>query len=162
MQLRVAKLFVFSVLSLCPYLSWAIGQDQAESMVIVQSWAERAQQQCYMKIHFDTFEYQDCIDHLASNEKGSPYKELGIYYFAYVGAMDSVRTGMYGANNTAWYFLKRFRRLQQNLRIDDVALCETVPGNCDIRIPQVIAMSKSRPPKPIDRNQPVLDTLHQH
>ncbi len=116
----------------------------------IKGGAESAQQQCFMKIHFDTIQYQDCIDELAERQMNSSPQKLGTYYFAYVGAMDAVRTGMYGSYNTAWYFLQRFRKIQRTLGIDDRSLCTTVPGNCDIRLSQIDQMRKMPQPAPID------------
>ena len=144
------------------YAPLVFSQPQADKLDVVKVWAEKAQQQCFMKIHFDTFAYQDCLVSMAKEEAGNKSRELGIYYFAYVGAMDSVRTGMYGSKNTAWYFLKRVQKLQQQLGIDNASLCTTVPGNCEIRIPQMIAMAKALPPKSVDRDGAVPGGMHQH
>ena len=150
------------IVSLLIYSPLVFSQSQSDKLDTVRVWADKAQQQCFMKIHFDTFAYQDCLVLMAKEEAGNKPRELGIYYFAYVGAMDSVRTGMYGSKNTAWYFLKRFQKLQKALGIDDQSLCATVPGNCEIRIAQTIAMAKSSPPKPVDRDGAVPGGMHQH
>ena len=135
---------------------------QSSNIDVVRVWAENAQQQCFMKIHFDTFAYQDCLVMLANDHSGNKPIELGIYYFGYVGAMDSVRTGMYGSKNTAWYFLNKFQKIQRSLLIDDKLLCTTVPGNCDIRISQIVEMAKSPAPKSVDIYGSDSGAIHRH
>jgi len=142
-----SKSFILGVFIYAPLV---FSQPQSDKLDTVKLWAEKAQQQCFMKIHFDTFAYQDCLVLMAKEEVGNKPRELGIYYFAYVGAMDAVRTGMYGSYNTAWYFLQRFRKIQRTLGIDDRSLCTTVPGNCDIRLSQIEQMRKMPQPAPID------------
>jgi hypothetical protein len=154
-----SKSFILGVFIYTPLV---FSQSQPDKLDTVRVWAEKAQQQCFMKIHFDTFAYQDCLVSMAKEEVGNKPRELGIYYFAYVGAMDSVRTGMYGSKNTAWYFLKRFQKLQNALGINDQSLCATVPGNCEIRIAQILDMAKSSPPKPVDPDGAVPGGIHQH
>lgn len=154
-----SKLIIACILIYSPLV---FSQTQSDKLDTVRLWAEKAQQQCFMKIHFDTFAYQDCLVSMAKEEAGNKLRELGIYYFAYVGAMDAVRTGMYGSKNTAWYFLKRFQKLQKALGIDDQSLCTTVPGNCEIRIAQTLAVAKSSPPKPVDLDGAVPGVTHQH
>ena len=136
--------------------------SQSSNIEVVRVWAENAQQRCFMKIHFDTFAYQDCLVMLAKDHLGNKPIELGIYYFGYVGAMDSVRTGMYGSKNTAWYFLNKFQKIQRSLLIDDKSLCKTVPGNCDVRISQIVEMAKSPAPKPMDVYGSDSGDTHQH
>lgn len=131
------------------------------TLISIEAGAKDAQDQCFMKIHFDTFEYQHCITQLAERFPHDNSSNLGIYYFGYVGAMDSVRTGMYGAKNTAWIFLKKFRRLQNKLHIDDSLLCRTIPGDCEVRISQIKLMDKTREPKFIDLDGAV-PGLHVH
>jgi hypothetical protein len=118
----------------------------------VEVSAKQAQVQCFMKIHFDTFAFEDCIEVLAKSARHDSPRRLGIYYFGYVGAMDSVRTGMYGSKNTAWLFLKQFRKIQKKLNIDDASLCASIPGDCEIRISQMKLMEKGVKPILEDRD----------
>ena len=129
---------------------YLFGADNHYSIGLIKSGAQSAQEHCYMKIHFDTFEYLDCIDDLTKNFSAESSQKLGMYYFGYVGAMDSVRTGMYGATNTAWVFLKKFRKIQKELRVSDSELCESVPGDCQTRLAQIKLMDKMPRPKPLD------------
>lgn len=129
---------------------YLLGANNQYSIESIKLGAQSAQEQCYMKIHFDTFEYLDCINHLTKNFSVNSSQKLGIYYFGYVGAMDSVRTGMYGATNTAWFLLKKFRKIQKELRVSDSELCESVPGDCQTRLAQIKLMDKMPRPKPLD------------
>lgn len=130
--------------------SHSYAKTEADSLSVIKVGAQNAQEQCYMKIHFDTFDFQSCIMSLSQSTKQSSLDLLGIYYFGYVGGMDAVRTGMYGSSNTAYFFLKKFRSIQKKLHIDNESLCSVIPGNCDIRVAQMIAMEKSPKPKPVD------------
>lgn len=118
-----------------------------------------AQERCYRLIHHDTFAYEACLTGLLAEEKKVGSRRLGIEYFGFVGALNSARLGMLGAQDTAWTFLQRFRATQKKLRIDDASLCATVPGDCEVRIARMKLMEKSPPPRS-PRDQP--DDGHRH
>lgn len=109
--------------------------------------ARDAQARCYRLIHHDTFAYEACLNGLLSEEKKAGPRRLGIEYFGFVGALNSARLGMLGAQDTAWTFLQRSRATQKKLRIDDASLCATVPGDCEVRIARMKLMEKSPPPR---------------
>jgi hypothetical protein len=98
--------------------------------------AQLAQARCYRLVHDDTYEFGDCVRELAQQQK-SAAKRLGIDYFGWVGAMNSARLGMRGADETAAEFLARFRVSQKTLGVDDRTLCASVPGDCAARIARI-------------------------
>ena len=110
--------------------------------------AQQAQTVCYKTIYRDTNAYSQCIRDLVEPEKRNSYRRLGAEYFAYVGAMAYVRVSQAGAEQAAVEFLKKYRRTQKRLRVDDEALCATVPGNCTVRIAQSKAMEATPPKAP--------------
>lgn len=118
-----------------------------------------AQGRCYRLIHHDTFACEACLTGLLAEEKKAGPRRLGIEYFGFVGALNSARLGMLGAQDTAWTFLQRFRATQKKLRIDDASLCRAVPGDCEVRIARMKLMEKS-PPSRQPREQP--DDGHRH
>ncbi|MBS0369090.1 MAG: hypothetical protein JSS57_07820 [Proteobacteria bacterium] len=119
-----------------------------------------AQGRCYRLIHHDTFAYEACLTGLLAEEKKAGPRRLGIEYFGFVGALNSARLGMLGAQDTAWVFLQRFRATQRKLRIDDASLCATVPGDCEVRIARMKLMEKSPPPPRQPHDLP--DDGHRH
>jgi hypothetical protein len=104
-----------------------------------------AQSRCYALIHHDTWEFGDCVRTLAVTGKGSDAKRLGVEYFGWVGAMNSARLGMLGADETAREFITRFRKTQRKLKIDDQTLCASVPGDCVARIARLTQMEDALP-----------------
>lgn len=107
---------------------------------------EFAQAQCYHLIHHDTFEYQDCIRSLLAKERKITARRLGIEYFGWVGAINSSRMGMLGADVAARDFLKRFRNTQKKIGVSDQTLCQTIPGNCTARIARMQQMETESAP----------------
>lgn len=121
-----------------------------EVRAVIAQAAHEAETQCFRKIHHDTFEYDTCLKQMLSHEKQATARRLGIEYFGFVGAMNSYRMSMLGSENSAWYFLKKFRLTQKRLGIDDQTLCQSIPGNCVVRIAQMKQLERSPAPKPID------------
>ena len=115
---------------------------------------------CDALIHFDTLNFEPCIKKLAKRSKATPFTQLGIFYSGYVSAMDYAHGGLPGARQTAWRLLNSASKLQNQLGVDSYTLCETLPGNCKIRVPASEQMLRSTPPKParIPNNQ----HLHPH
>lgn len=142
-------------------LSHAVqAQDADEALTILQNAAKDTQKTCFMRIHFDTFQYQDCVSELSASHHDDDLVNLGINYFGYVGAMDAVRTGMLGAEQSAHLFLGQFRKLQKKLHISDQSLCASIPGNCDIRIALMKKMEQA--PKPALIDQDASSNHHRH
>jgi hypothetical protein len=112
-------------------------------MAIITQAAQSAQQRCYSFMHEDADEYTLCIDAITQEVKGDSAKaqqqRLGIQYFGWVGANNSARIGLPGADASAAGFLVRFRSLQHTLGIADESLCRSVAGECKSRLAQIHA-----------------------
>ena len=118
------------------------------------------QEQCYRLIHHDTFAFEACVQGLLRDEKKPGPRRLGIEYFGWVGAMNSARLGMLGAEDSAYAFLPRFRATQKKLRIDDASLCRTIPGDCEVRIARMQQMEAA--PRPRGKAAPRDGDEHGH
>jgi hypothetical protein len=114
----------------------------------VADGAALAQSRCYRLIHHDTFEFEDCLTGMLSDERKPTPRRLGIEYFGFVGALNSARLGMLGAEDAAWDFLARFRATQKTLGFDDATLCATIAGDCEVRIARMKLMLASPRPAP--------------
>jgi hypothetical protein len=110
--------------------------------------ASFAQERCYRLIHHDTFAYAACLRNLLQDETQPARKRLGIEYFGWVGAVNSARLAMRGADATAREFLRRFRTTQKALGIDDQTLCASIPGDCAARIARMKVMEATTAPGP--------------
>lgn len=131
-------------------------REEARLQAMTERIAEAArqtQQACQGLIHHDTYAYEDCVLGLLQQEPRATPRRLGIEYFGYVGAMNSERMGMEGAEVTAYEFLRRLRVTQRRLRIDDLRLCATVPGDCQIRVARMKQMIAA----PAFKHPPVRD-----
>jgi len=109
----------------------------APTLDTVSASARDAQQQCHRLMHHDADEYEACIGMLIRAAGRNRAKRLGISYFGWVGAMNSARVGLPGAEAAAGRFLPIFRREQISLGISDDSLCTTVPGDCTVRLAQI-------------------------
>ena len=138
----------------------AQGQGTDEALTILQSAAQKTQKKCFIRIHFDTFQYQDCVSELSASNRDDDLVNLGINYFGYVGAMDAVRTGMLGAEQSAHLLLGQFRKLQKKLNISDQSLCASIPGNCNIRIALMKKMEQA--PTPVLTDRDASSNHHRH
>jgi hypothetical protein len=138
--------------------AWAQGPLSEREQQIAAA-ASAAQASCHARIHHDTYAYESCLLDLLRAERRTSSRRLGIEYFGYVGAMNSARMGMLGADETAQEFLTRFRRTQKRLRIDDLSLCRAVPGDCGVRIAAIRQMEanaathRPAPRDPSDEHQ---------
>lgn len=128
---------------------------------LLKAKAAEAQSACSLKIHFDTYAYERCIDELSQKYKKDEFSRLGIDYGGFALALSTTRVGMEGSVETAQYFYWRYKPLQTKLGIDDMSLCSTVPGNCKIRVAQTIELAKSPKPKKTMRTQKLQDQ-HTH
>lgn len=120
--------------------SQSIAASQLNQLVAI---AEQARDACASKIHFNTYEFQRCVDRLATQQNNSDFSRLAINYAGYAVALSTTRVGMEGAESTAWHFYKRYKPLQTKLNIDDQAICGIFPGNCKIRVAQTVELQKS-------------------
>jgi hypothetical protein len=109
----------------------------------VTAAAAAAQADCYGRIHHDTYAFESCVLGLLKTEREPDARRLGIEYFGYVGAMNSARMGMQGAETTAYVFLTRFRRTQKRLGLGDIELCRSVPGDCEVRVARIKLMESA-------------------
>lgn len=141
-------------------LAASTGSATADHIVQIRAGEAQAKQQCEDLIHFDTLKFEPCINKLAKQSKALPFTQLGILYSGYVSAINFADGGLPGAQQTAWRLLERASKLQKQLDVEPYTLCETLPGNCKIRVPATEKMLRAGPPKParIPQNQ----HFHQH
>lgn len=126
-----------------------------EYIAQIKSGEADAKQSCDHLIHFDTLKFEPCINKLAKNAMQTPYAQLGVLYAGFVSTLNYAHSGLPGARQSAWRFLERASKLQKQLEVDPYTLCETLPGNCKIRVPASEEMLRTGPPKPakIPNNQ---------
>ena len=132
----------------------------ASAIAIVTLAAAEARRRCHEFMHEDADEYVGCIDALVAavpaRERPGEQRRLGILYFAWVGANNSARLSLPGAEAAALHYLPMFRRLQQQEGIQDDDLCRTIEGACDTRTAQVLqqetqlkSMAATAPARPL-------------
>lgn len=121
-------------------------EGNSPDLAAIQQSADYAQQRCYEYMHDDANEYTSCLNALLSAVKGkssaAKQQRLGIAYFAWVGAANSARLSMPGAELAAQLYLPQFKALQKQLHISDEALCTTIAGDCKARLAQIAQMEK--------------------
>lgn len=117
-------------------------------MAEIRAGASNAKSECEPLIHFDTLAFEPCVGALVDQARRTPHVQLGMLYAGYVSALHYAHGGLPGARQTAWRFLQRLSPLQRRLEVDGRALCETLPGNCEIRVAATEAMLKAGPPPP--------------
>jgi hypothetical protein len=108
--------------------------------------ATKAQERCYKLIHDDTYAYARCLRGLLDAEPNPTPERLGIEYFAAVGALNSARMGMRGAEDTARDFIGRYEKTRRVLGLDEREVCASVPGDCDVRLAQMRQVAVSPAP----------------
>jgi hypothetical protein len=122
-------------------LTMPVAQAAGEDLAMIATAASMAQKQCNL-MHNDADEYVACVDALGQEVKGkanlAQYQRLGIAYFGWVGAVHWGRVGLPGADEAAQRYFLRFRPLQKQLKLSDEALCSTVPGDCKVRLAQLV------------------------
>ena len=114
----------------------------------IQTWlkqsTDEAQRRCHEYMHDDATEYKSCLNSLLAAIKGKDSKaqqqRLGISYFAWVGANNSARLSLPGAEAAAQFYLPKFRQLQNQLKITDEYLCQSIAGDCKARVAQYLKM----------------------
>lgn len=140
--------FIGILLAIGVPVASAANATALEHIVQIKSGELDAKNRCDSLIHFDTLKFEHCINKLVRNAKEAPYTQLGMLYAGYVSAMGYAHSGLPGARQTAWRFLARANKLQKQLEVDPHTLCETLPGNCKIRVPASEEMLRSEAPKP--------------
>ncbi len=125
--------------------SATVGLSEASQAWLKKS-ADEAQKSCYEYMHDDATEYSACLQALLTAVKGksltAQQQRLGITYFAWVGANNSARLSLPGAEQAAQTFLPKFRALQKQLKISDQDLCPSIAGDCKARVAQYLQMEK--------------------
>ena len=121
-----------------------IAAGAASASPIVSSNLKRgaayAQAQCQGRMHEDAYDYGDCIDALLAKRARVDAENLGMEFFAWVGAVNSSRMGLKGAEDAAFNYLRLFRQTQKVLGLSDAALCASVPGDCTARLARMRQM----------------------
>ena len=109
--------------------------------------ARAAQQRCYEFMHEDADEFVSCIDALdhavPHGTKQTAYRHLGISYFGWVGANNSARVSLPGADAAASRFFVRYQSQRRRLQIDESRLCAVVAGDCTARLAQIAAAHRA-------------------
>ena len=109
--------------------------------------ALQTQKQCQMQLHHDADTYIVCVDQLLAAHLKRDAVRLGIAYFGWVGALNSARISLPGAAFAADRYLRQFRKTQRALKVDDMTLCQTVPGNCTERLARMRQLEALPPMK---------------
>jgi hypothetical protein len=108
--------------------------------------AHKAQEQCFKQMYRDSNAYAQCVRNMRNEQSRSPLKKLGIEYFGFVGALSYMRVGHMNSSQIAGEFLKDYRQTQKRVGISDHALCNTIAGDCNVRLAQIREM-EAAPPK---------------
>jgi len=141
------KLLTFAALALLLTASASANSTVTEpspaQLTALRQAARQGQEQCFTQIYRDTNAYAQCIRNLASSHAAQPMEQLGVYYFGFVGALSYMRVSQAGVEPIAHEFLKSFRKIQKSSGLSDAQLCASVPGNCEIRIGQTLAMERA-------------------
>jgi len=131
------------------------GQPSTAQFDALRQAARQGQEQCFTQIYRDTNAYALCIRELARTHAEQPMEQLGFLYFGFVGALSYMRVSQAGVEPIAHEFLKSFRKIQKSTGLSDAQLCASVPGNCEIRIGQTLAMERAPAPAPMRALRPV-------
>ena len=139
----------------------ALGGDPSPAALPqLKTRANEAREVCAAKIHFDTYSFEPCIDKLSQRYKKDDLSRLATEYAGFAVALSTTRVGMLGADDTAKHFYWRYRPLQEKLGISDLTLCESLPGNCKIRVAQTQELAKAPRPKKTAPSKPSAE--HEH
>ena len=134
MSIRI-KLLTFILQSVFALTSYGEALSP-ENYARIKAKAEAARTACSLKIHFDTHEFENCIDNLSHKYIKDDISRLGTEYAGFAVSLSTTRVGMSGAEATARHFYKRYQPIQAKLEINDLTLCAILPGNCIIRVAQ--------------------------
>jgi hypothetical protein len=153
----MSKLLTFAAFALLLTTSASakstVPEPSPAQLTALHQAAAQGQEKCFTQIYRDTNAYAQCIRNLASAHAAQPLEQLGIYYFGFVGALSYMRVSQAGVEPIAHEFLKSFRKIQKSSGLSDTQLCASVPGNCEIRIGQTLAMERA--PAPVQSLRPV-------
>jgi hypothetical protein len=98
---------------------------------------------CQIKIDDDTLEFKRCILKRASEipkTLDQKLTKLAIYYYGWLASVVAAKNGIPTSEATARYFLPQFRGIQEELKISDLDLCHTIPGDCVSRNARMLQM----------------------
>ena len=98
---------------------------------------------CQTEIDEDTVGFKKCILKEASIAKKLPNQKitkLAVYYYGWLASIVASKNGIQTSEETALYFLPKFRRIQKELKISDLDLCHTIQGDCVSRNARMIQM----------------------
>jgi hypothetical protein len=102
---------------------------------------------CQPKINEDTIEFEKCIQKIAqdaSKEKNAKTYRLAIYYYGWLASVVAAKNGVPSSEETARYFLPKFRKIQKDIKISDLDLCHTIPGDCTSRNARMVQMEEDK------------------
>ena len=129
---------------------WLLNSASRIDTLQMTEAASDAQARCYRLIHDDTFAFQDCVQRMLADQHDPTPRRLGVEYFGFVGALNSARMGMRGAEGSARTFLQRVRATQHALGVDDAALCSVIAGDCAARTARMKLMEATPQPGSVD------------
>jgi len=110
---------------------------------LIASVETQARDSCQKKLDDDTIEFKKCIQKKAadsSKEKDPKTTKLAIYYYGWLASVVAAKNGIPTSEETARYLLPKFRVIQKELKISDLDLCQTIPGDCVSRNARMIQM----------------------
>jgi hypothetical protein len=156
MHSKVLPFIFMALTALVPASKAADGSGISPAKALaLHDAAAMAQDKCFKEMYRDPNAYGLCIRDLSRAQAAQSMEQLGVLYFGFVGALSYMRVSQAGATPLASEFLKSFRSLQKNTGISDADLCASVPGNCELRIGQTLAMERSAPTAPAKSLIPV-------
>jgi len=116
------------------FLSFNISAEELD-MNLISKVETQTRDQCQKSIDDDTLEFKKCIQNLVnefSKSKAVNIKssQIGIYYYAWLASVVAAKNGISNAEETAEYFLPKFRVIQKDFQMSDKDLCNTISGDC--------------------------------
>ncbi len=105
-----------------------------------------ARNQCQRLMHEDADEFTHCARALLEaapvDSAEQRYRKLGIAYYAWLSTTAAAKNGLPGAEQSAHDFLRLLQPLQLALKVEDAALCTTIPGDCTARVARLKQMER--------------------
>jgi hypothetical protein len=117
--------------------------SEAADYSLLSTIATQTRDICQPKLDDDTIEFKKCIQKKArdaSKEKNAKTYRLAIYYYGWLASVVAAKNGVPTSEETARYFLPKFRAIQKDIKISDLDLCHTIPGDCISRNARMIQM----------------------
>ena len=126
----------------------------------VKASAEATQQSCMRFVQMNVFEFEECISEKLKPKSLNPSQRLGITYMGFIGALSAQRMGSQGSQMMAWKYGKSYQKIQKRLQLNDLELCQIVPGDCETRIARTKSILEGPPPKALTEME--LADQHRH